>query len=180
MKSDKLKKLILTALMIALVCVATMVIHIPTVAGYANLGDGLVLLSAFLLGPWYGLLAGGLGSALADFLSGYAYYVPGTFLIKGGMALITALLLHSLHSDGGRLSLRHTLFSAVPAELFMVVGYFLYKAFILGRFASALTSIPSNLMQGLVGVAVAAALTHALYAVPALREHFWKGSNGYV
>lgn len=180
MKNDKLEKLILTALMIALVCVATMVIHIPTVAGYANLGDGLVLLSAFLLGPWYGLLAGGLGSALADLLSGYAYYVPGTLLIKGGMALLAALLLRSLHGSGGRLTLPRTVMSAVPAELFMAAGYFLYKAFILGRFESALTSIPSNLMQGLVGVVVAVALTHALAAVPALREHFWKGSNGYV
>ena len=181
MSSEKLKRIILTAIFIALVCAATMVIHIPTVAGYANLGDGVVLLAAFVLGPCYGFLAGGLGSALADLISGYGYYVPGTFFIKGCMALIAALLLRSAFGPSGRPSVLRTGMATVPAELFMVVGYFAYKAVILGRFEGALTSIPSNLMQGAVGVAASMILYHAFIAVPGLREHFWKGKgNSYV
>ena len=66
MKHDKLIKLILAALFAALTCVATSVIHVPIPAtnGYINLGDGMVLLGAFLLGPVYGAAAGGLGSML--------------------------------------------------------------------------------------------------------------------
>ena len=57
MKHEKLIKLVLAALFAALTCVATMLIHIPMPAtnGYINLGDGMVLLGAFLLGPVYGM-----------------------------------------------------------------------------------------------------------------------------
>mgnify|MGYP001774926226 FL=1 len=73
MKDSTLKKLVFAALFAALSCVATMVIKIPTpTGGYIHAGDAVVLLSAFLLGPWWGAAAAGLGSCLADILSGYA------------------------------------------------------------------------------------------------------------
>ena len=73
MKHDKLTRLILAALFAALTCAATMLIHIPMPAtnGYINLGDCVVLLSAFFLGPVYGMAAGGIGSMLADLLLGW-------------------------------------------------------------------------------------------------------------
>ena len=82
MKHEKTVKLVLAALFAALCSVATMLIHIPIPAtnGYINLGDGVVLLGAFLLGPVYGMAAGGLGSMLADLLLGYAAYAPGTLV----------------------------------------------------------------------------------------------------
>lgn len=52
----------------ALSCAATMVIQIPIATGYLNFGDGLCLLAGWILGPWYGFAAAGLGSALADLL----------------------------------------------------------------------------------------------------------------
>ena len=58
MKNDDVRKLITAAMMAALTCIATLLIQYPTVAGYTNLGDALVLLSAFLLGPVYGTAAG--------------------------------------------------------------------------------------------------------------------------
>ena len=55
MKDQKVKKLVLSALMAALVYVATSIIQIPSpMSGYVNLGDCFVLLSGWLLGPWYG------------------------------------------------------------------------------------------------------------------------------
>lgn len=53
----------------ALSCAATMVIQIPIATGYLNFGDGLCLLAGWILGPWYGFAAAGLGSALADLLA---------------------------------------------------------------------------------------------------------------
>lgn len=44
--------------------------------GYVNLGDCAVLISAWMLGPLYGGAAAGIGSALADLLSGYAHLCP--------------------------------------------------------------------------------------------------------
>ena len=63
MSDKKIRKLVLAALLAALVCVATMVVQIPSpMQGYVNLGDCFVLLSGWLLGPWYGFAAGGIGS----------------------------------------------------------------------------------------------------------------------
>ena len=61
----------------ALSCAATMVIQIPIATGYLNFGDGLCLLAGWILGPWYGFAAAGLGSALADLLAGHAQQALG-------------------------------------------------------------------------------------------------------
>lgn len=67
------KNLVFASLLAALACVATMVITVPSpTGGYMNLGDTVVLLSAYLLGPWWGAAAGGIGSMLADLFAGYA------------------------------------------------------------------------------------------------------------
>lgn len=64
------KKLVMTALFAALACAATMSIRIPTpgTGGYIHPGDAIVILSGVILGPAYGLLAAGIGSAMADLL----------------------------------------------------------------------------------------------------------------
>ncbi len=90
---QKILKMVLTGMMTALVFIGTRFIQIPTPAtgGYIHLGDGFVLISGLLLGPLYGGLAAGIGSALADILSGYAAWAFPTFLIKGIMAVITGI-----------------------------------------------------------------------------------------
>ncbi len=84
MNSKVVSKIVLTALFAALAYVATSIIRVPTVGtqGYVNIGDSIVLLSAWLIGGVYGALAAGIGSALADLLAQYVTYVPGTFIIK--------------------------------------------------------------------------------------------------
>ena len=95
-------KIVLSAMLAALICVATMIITVPSpLGGFLNLGDGFVLLAGWLLGPIYGFVSAGLGSALADLFLGYAFYVPGAFVIKGlsallGMVLIRGLARHTL------------------------------------------------------------------------------------
>ena len=65
-----LKKLVMAALFAALACVATMSIKIPTpgTSGYIHPGDAIVILAGVVLGPAWGFLAGGIGSAMADLL----------------------------------------------------------------------------------------------------------------
>ena len=89
-----LKKLVMAALFAALACVATMSIKIPTpgTSGYIHPGDAIVILAGVVLGPAWGFLAGGIGSAMADLLGGYFVYVPITFVIKGLVSLCSALL----------------------------------------------------------------------------------------
>lgn len=169
MQDKKTQKLVLTALFAALVCVATMVIQIPSMMnGYVNLGDCFVLLSGWILGPVWGFFAGGVGSALADLFSGYALYVPGTLVIKGAMALVASLLYTGLRK-ASKFPVARQLASGVVAEAIMVVGYFGYAALLLGNGLAAATSIPGNLIQGGIGLVCALLLAKVFSATPLLR-----------
>ena len=154
MENQKVRKLVLSALMAALVYVATSIIQIPSpVNGYVNLGDCFVLLSGWLLGPWYGAAAAGIGSMLVDLLSGYGHYVPGTLIIKGLDALVAALIFRAL--GRGKTAM---LGSGIAGETIMVLGYVAYASMILGKGLAAAASIPGNIVQGIAGIAIGLAL----------------------
>lgn len=141
----------------ALVCTATMVIKIPSpLSGYLNLGDGIVLLSGWLMPPLYGFMAAALGSALADILSGFVVYAPVTFLIKGVMALTVYTGHRLLCKKWGALAAY--ILSGTAAEIFMVLGYFLYEGILYGLGPSAV-NIPINALQGTVGLILGILLT---------------------
>ena len=73
-----LRKLTNAAMMSALVCIATLVIPIPIPGGgYANAGDIVLLVTAFVLSPGLAAVASGFGAAVADIILGYSMYVPG-------------------------------------------------------------------------------------------------------
>ncbi len=144
----KIRKTVFSALMAALVCVATMVIQIPSPAsnGYVNFGDCFVLISGWLLGPLYGAAAGGIGSMLTDLFLGYAHYAPGTLIIKGLMSFLAAVIHKSIPSRSG------LWIGGAVAEIEMVVGYFGFTTLLLGNGSGALLSIPGNLIQGSVSL----------------------------
>lgn len=148
MKDKNTRRLVLSAMLAALVVAATMVVKIPSPTnGYVNLGDCFVLLAAWLLGPWYGGAAAGIGSMLTDLLSGYPHYAPGTLIIKGLDAVAAALVFRSLGNHRGA-----AILSGIVGEIIMVVGYFGYSALLLGKGLAAALSIPGNLVQGAVGI----------------------------
>lgn len=94
-RNEKLKKLVLSGLMMALIVLTTSVFKIYTIKGYIHLGDGFVFLSAILLGPFYGAFASGVGSMLADYLAGFAEWAPYTLVIKSAMAMVMGLVIRS-------------------------------------------------------------------------------------
>ena len=149
---SKNKKIVLTALMAALICVATMIIKIPSpLGGYINLGDCLVLISGWILSPVYGFLAAGIGSSLADLLSGYALYAPATFIIKGCMALVAFGIFKLMKNKTRKLPAR--LIGGILAEIVMVGGYFVFEGFLYG-FGASLVNIPPNCIQGIAGIVI--------------------------
>lgn len=148
MKNQHLKKLILAAIFAALICVVTLLLPIPLPgSGYANLGDTLIAVCSVFLGPVWGFLAAGLGSALADVFLGYTVYAPATFIIKGAMAVVYILIFRPFINSKAKLPMSAA--AAVCAELLMVSGYFAFEA-ILYSPAAALPNIWGNLTQGLV------------------------------
>lgn len=148
------KKLVYAAVLAAISCVATIVIKLPSPqGGYFNLGDGAVLLSGALLGPLFGALAAGAGSAAADILSGFALYAPATFIIKALMALLFSL--------SSKAHPRHPLILRVllgtGAELIMVFGYLCFESVLYG-FVAALSGVFSNAAQAVIGLIVSVTL----------------------
>lgn len=145
------KKLVLTALMTAMIALATSMASFKAGHGYLHFGDGVIFASAYLLGP-FGAAAGALGSGLADFLAGYPAYIPGTVVIKGVMALVA---LAFFRKADGKFWL--ALLGMCLAELVMVGGYFAYETLLYGM-EGAVAGVLPNLLQGLFGVVVGALL----------------------
>ena len=151
-------KWIITAMFASMVCVCTLCVQIPSpMSGYVNLGDVLVLMSAFLLGSRYGVAAAGVGSALADLLSGYAYYAPGTLVIKAATAFIAAIL---VSRENKRMPLiAQRVLAGLAGEAVMVLGYLFYAWFCLANGPAAVASVPGNIVQGAVGILLSVILT---------------------
>ncbi len=158
---EQVLKLCFSGMFAALICVATVLIRIqaPLGEGFLNLGDCFILIAAWTVGPWYGFAAGAVGSALADIFAAAPLYAPGTFVIKGLIALIAALIFHALSSKNSKLRVPGLILGAIVAEAEMVVGYYLYDAVILGYgFVPTLANIPFNLIQGAFGAVIGVAL----------------------
>lgn len=161
------------ALMIAIICVSTMVIKIPTIMGigYDHLGDSMVFFAAILFGKKKGAIASAVGMSLADLLGGYAYYVPFTFVIKGIMALIATSIAYRGNYEGKNVI--NNIFAFVVAGAWMVFGYFVAKIIIVkwvlvkvGTYkealAIALAGIPNNICQVTLGMIIAIPLIKIL------------------
>ncbi|WP_035291016.1 MULTISPECIES: ECF transporter S component [Clostridiaceae] len=171
--SSKAIELTQMALMTAIICVATMSIKIPTVMGigYDHLGDSMIFFAAILFGRKKGAITSAIGMSLADLLSGYAYYVPFTFVIKGIMALIATTIAYRGNYEGKNMI--NNIFAFVVAGAWMVFGYFVAKI-ILVKFvlfkvdtysealALGLASIPNNIGQVTVGILIAVPLIKLL------------------
>jgi uncharacterized membrane protein len=140
--------------MAALVAVATFLIQIPIPAtkGYLNFGDIVIFVSALTFGPIVGGFAGGVGSAISDILSGYAYFSPFTLVIKGVEGLVAGLI-------ANRISGRRDIIAVVFGGAEMISGYFLAEFFGLSEGWAALGEMPFNILQvvvgGIVGVGIA-------------------------
>ena len=137
----------MTALFAALACVATMSIRIPTpgTGGYIHPGDAIVILAGIILGPVYGMLAGGIGSALSDLIGGYFVYVPITLVIKGLVALVSGLIYQKMCRYGKNRYVA-VILGGITDIIFVAGGYFICEFFLYGSGAAA--SIPANIIQG--------------------------------
>ena len=96
---------------------------------------------------------------LADIITGYSIYAPGTLVIKACMAIVAGLIYRAMKEKSAFAAM---IVSEIPAQCIMVVGYFFYAGLILGKGlfgeAGAVLGIPLNIVQSLVGIVAATAL----------------------
>ena len=129
-----------TGIFAALVFVVTAYLHIPTNNGYIHVGDGFIYLAACML-PWpYAMAVGAGGAFLADCLTGFAIWAPGSVIIKS----LTALL---FSRKGNKMIRLYNLLMLLPATVLCAGGYYLYEAILYGNFAAPIAGIPTNLVQ---------------------------------
>ena len=151
MRQLKAKQLTLTAMMTAFVFVATFVPKIPIPLGYAHLGDAAIFLAVIFCGRRIGILSGVIGSALADFLSGFPVWIIPTILIKAAEA-----------ETFWRLRGKNFLLALIISSLLMTAGYTLAGAFLYDSLAAGLASTPGLLLKSAVNISAVVVLSAAL------------------
>lgn len=155
MENITIKNMSLCGLATALIFVATLCIQIPNgINGYYNLGEGLIFTFACFLDPKLALLAAGIGSGLADIVTGYAHYFLFTLIIKGLEGYLASWLYQHTR-------LNVAMIFAISGVL-MIIGYWLADAFINQSFAYANLSIIGNTVQAIVGCMIGFVLSKIL------------------
>jgi len=166
MKTNNVTKLVTAALMAAMTCVVTMILPIKIPLGnegYIHPGDAFVMLSGIILGPVYGSLAAGIGSALSDLLLGYPNYILPTFIIKFTAALLCSYTYRKIQR-------KSIILPTALSGIVVTLGYFLYEKLIFGSpFVAAIVGIPFNLLQNIMGILLVIILLPFVRKIPQVK-----------
>lgn len=125
------KNLCVTAVFMALVFVVTRFIQIPIPLGYFNVGNTVILLACILTPSPYGIIAGCIGSALADLTSYPAYTIP-TAIIKLLFPLVFYLMTRIEIKGKKAYILAAAISTLIPLFGYTITGGILYGGFIEG------------------------------------------------
>ena len=175
-QNNRVIRMCVTAAMAALVAVGSYFqIQIPSILGTSrfHLGNVMCARSGLLLGPWWGALGSGLGSALYDLLLDPTRFAefPITFVTKGVYGLVAGVVFFKVFR-GRSNYVSEVVASALAAVSYIVVylakSFFYNGLLIKGLTAQAawlgvLEKIPSSLFNGIVAVVFAPILGVALH-----------------
>jgi Predicted membrane protein len=157
------------AILTAVVTVFTLIVKVPTGKGYLHLGDVAICFVSFTLGPITGLICGGLGTALADIIGGYASWAAISFFVHGLEGFLVAFLVR-----GESVSFARKLIAGLVAIITVAGGYYLLSGLFLTGFEAALAEIPGNIGQAAVGVVLGLAVSEAVKkAYPPIKDMAW-------
>lgn len=170
-----LMKLCMAAAMAALVALGSKLeIQIPSVLGSNrfHLGNVMCALSGLLLGPWWGALASGLGSAIFDLFDPLRIMEsPITFVTKGVYGLVAGVVYFKVFKGRSNYVTEavSTAAAAVSYIAIYLVKVFFYNGLLIKGLApdaawlAVLEKIPSSAFNGVVAVIFAPILGVALH-----------------
>ena len=147
MKKNSVRHMCLAAVFTAVVFVFTAYLHIPSHTGYTHVGDGFIYLAACLLPLPYAMFVGSAGALLADCLTGFAVWAPGSVIIKAAAVLCFTAKRSKVVTPRNALAL-------LPASALCIGGYYLYEALITGNFIAPLAGIPGYITQSVLSSAL--------------------------
>ena len=144
------RRIALIAISIAVVAVFVSVVRIPTATGgYWHTGAVAEIFVAVAFGPVVGMVAAGVGAAIADVMGGWANFAPLTLVAHGSLGFLAGWLSLGRRGFG--------IFAGwIVGGLALVALYYLGEVTVYGyENAIALAEVVPNLIQvglGLVGI----------------------------
>ena len=158
------KDLVETALLTALVFVATAFINIKlpilSSGGLVHLGNVMLFAAAILFGKKKGAIAGAIGMALFDLSSGWALWAPFTFIVRGVMGYIVGAISYSKDRNGNNFLVN--ILAVVVSGIWMIIGYYITEVILYGNLLAPVASIPGNITQLAVGLVLGLPLAKIL------------------
>ncbi len=142
------RRIALLAVSIAIVAVlvSSAPVPIPATGGFTHPGAVAEVFIALAFGPIVGLVASGVGAAIADLALGFGSFAPLTLLAHGALGGITGWL-------GWKKGWGGMLFGWIAGGLALVAVYFVGEATIYGfGVAGASAELPINLFQVSLGI----------------------------
>ena len=149
--------LVISAMLIALVFVSTSFLNIrlPIAAngGLVHLGTAMLFIISILFGPKKGALAGAIGMGLFDLVSGWTLWAPFTLIARGIQGYIVGKIAWGFNHKGKKLTFN--IIAVIVSIPFMLAGYYICEAILFSNWMIPFASIPGNLVQNVVGIAIA-------------------------
>ncbi len=143
MKNQRVRSMCLAGVFSVIIFLLTAYLHIPSHTGYTHVGDGVIYLAACLLPPPYAIFAGACGALLADCLTGFVIWAPGSVIIK-----TVTVLFFSFKSK--KIICWRNILALLPAWVVCIGGYYFYETLITGNFIAPLSGIPGYIMQSVL------------------------------
>ncbi|WP_312753093.1 ECF transporter S component [Rummeliibacillus suwonensis] len=159
---------ILTAMLIALVFVATVFLNIKlpiaSNGGLVHLGTAMLFISSFLFGPKKGAIAGAVGMGLFDLISGWTLWAPFTVIARGLQGYIAGKIAWSKDRKGN--SVAFNLLGAILSAPVMLAVYYLCEGILYHNWIAPVASMPGNIAQNVIGIIVSIPVCIVLKKVP--------------
>jgi uncharacterized membrane protein len=146
----KTRVLLLHALFTALVTVVTLSITIPLIGvdGYFNLGGVVIFSFAVISGRFEFFIGAGIGSAIADLMTAWAFYAPFTLIIKAIMYIIVYLLYKYINHNLLKMTVPF-----IVGAIWLSLGYGVVEVILKGQ-AMFWPALIQNSLQGFVEAAI--------------------------
>jgi len=171
MEKSRTQKMILSALFIAMIFVATRInIKLPLGnGGLVHLGTAFIFIIAVNFGTRYGAISGALGMTIFDVLSGWAAWAPTTFVAR----LVMGYIVGKMNEKREKGNILIMLASFVISGVFMIAIYYIGNAITFGNWIAPIQSIPGDITQIVIGALIALPATKAIERINILKRYRW-------
>lgn len=166
MKKNLILRMLLVSVFSALTFVCTAFISIPYAggAGYFNLGDVITIFVGIFIGPIEGAIVGMIAGGFADFMNGYAAFIPYTIVAKLLLGFISGGF-HFFNFKNTKIRYAFPSVAIIAQAGVYLLSYFLIYA----DTVAAFTGFGFDLIQGVLGFSFAIVIVQILNKQPSLK-----------